>query len=352
VKRSKRVLRIGPSKRSKGADSDPSGKPGGWWRPARSLLGLLIGGALLYLSLRDVALAGVWDALRRASLWWLPPISILLVAGFWVRSLRWRRMFPPRLMPTRREAFDALMIGALGNNMMPGRLGDLLRGIVIGRHLPALGASGALASIVLEKVLDGLVVLGMLAAGVALAPLPDWLVHAGILGSVIFIAVLAGLLVVSVADGEPGVLPPGEATSGIGARVHCVRARLSGGLHGLQSKRRFAELAGWSLIIWGIEVVVLYLAFQVLALRLPPEAALVTVVLLAAGTMLPAAPGFVGAYQFFVLAALSIYQVPETDAFALGLLLNLVVMIMTLVAGIAAVTVEGGLRETFKFRAL
>jgi hypothetical protein len=271
----------------------------------------------------------------------------MFLIGFWLRSLRWWWMVPRESAPTRREAFDAFMIGALGNNLMPGRLGDLLRGAVLGRHLSTIGTSGALASIVLEKVLDGLVVLAMLGIALVLAPLPEWLVHAGFLGLLIFVGMLGGLLVLNAAGSSERLLRWADAVKVL-AILAILASRLSRGLHGLRSCRRFVELMGFSILIWGVETGVLFLTFCMFELDLPVEAAIVTVVLLAIGTMLPAAPGFVGTYQYFVLTALSFYDVPQTIAMALALSLNILVILVTTATGIVAVFLEGGLGEAFK----
>jgi uncharacterized membrane protein YbhN (UPF0104 family) len=313
----------------------------------RSALGLGLGALFLYLALRDVAFEQVWASLRGASLRWLPLLCLLLLLDYWLRSLRWRRMFPPHALPTRREAFDAFMIGALGNNLMPGRIGDLLRSAVIGRHLPAVGTGGALASVVLEKILDGLVLMVLLGISLALAPLPDWLSTAGLWGLVGFGGALAVLFALSLADSSARL----ETLAGRGrlaAFLVGMLRRLSLGLHGLRSGRRFAALLAASLPIWAVEVGLLLCCFLIFRLRLPPEAALITVIVLSVGTMLPAAPGFVGTYQFFIVTALSMYGVEQTTAVALSIFLNVFVIALTTLIGVSAMLLEGGLSQAVK----
>jgi hypothetical protein len=59
--------------------------------------------------------------------------------------------------------------------------------------------------------------------------------------------------------------------------------------------------------------------------------------------MLPAAPGLIGTYQLFIVAALQLYAVPETSAFALSVFLNLYAIIITTALGVAAIFLDGGL---------
>lgn len=330
------------------ADS-PVGQRKGLGGTVRTLLGLAVGGSFLYLSLRGIDRGAVWAALRSIDAAWLPPLLALLLTGFVVRSLRWRWMFAEQDAPTLREAFDAFMIGAMGNNLLPGRLGDLLRAAVLGRHLPRVGTGGALASIVLEKVLDGLVLLGLLGAALALAPLPGWIASAGLWGIAVFGTALVLLLALN-ATGTSTWLAR-RAQDGKPMRlVHTLVQRLRNGLHGLRTPRQAARLGAASLAVWALESLVLYLSLRMFGLELPLEAAVVTIVLLSVGTMLPAAPGFLGTYQFFVVTALTLYQVPQETALALGLLLNLLVIVTTTATGMLAVLMEGGLARTLLLR--
>ena len=106
-------------------------------------------------------------------------------------------MFPPDSRPTVRQAFSTFMIGTLTNNFMPGRLGDVARAGMIGRLVPAIGASGALATVVLEKVVDGLMLLALLGVALLIAPLPAWLGKTGAIGSLVFLGLLLILLIIN-----------------------------------------------------------------------------------------------------------------------------------------------------------
>ena len=57
-------------------------------------------------------------------------------------------------------------------------------------------------------------------------------------------------------------------------------------------------------------------------------------VFLCIGLMLPAAPGFIGAYQFFIVAALQLFGVPDTTAFALAVFMNLYHIFLSFLAGL------------------
>ena len=103
------------------------------------------------------------------------------------------------------------------NNIVPGRLGDLARAGMIGRFVPLLGSSGALATVVLEKVVDGLALLAFLGVALLVAPLPAWLGKTGALGSLVFLGSLLFLLVVNAHGKEnrtrPGGMPKQDGSA-------------------------------------------------------------------------------------------------------------------------------------------
>ena len=165
-----------------------------WRRYLGALLCVAVSGVFLYLAARKADFFEVHRALAAIDLRWLVPIIVISLAisgcvpsgglGCFHRS-------PGRQCGS---AFSAFMIGALTNNFVPGRLGDVARAGMIGRLVPAIGSSGAFATVVLEKVVDGLMLLALLGVAFLVAPLPVWLAKTGVIGSLVFLGSLLLLL--------------------------------------------------------------------------------------------------------------------------------------------------------------
>ncbi|WP_374681036.1 lysylphosphatidylglycerol synthase transmembrane domain-containing protein [Accumulibacter sp.] len=305
-------------------------------------IGLAVAGLFLYLAVRNVDLAEARSILFKVEPGRMLPLVAMSLALVGLRVWRWLLMFPCAMRPTRYQAFDAFALASLANSFMPGRLGDIARAGIIGRHVPALGASGAFATVVLEKVLDGLAVLLLLATALWLVPLPPWLMKAGAGAAAVFLIALALLFALGSYGNKSRESDPTAVTTKF-APVQMLRAlrglfhRFTVGLSTVTSVEQLTLLLLMSLMIWCAEVWWVYLCLQIFAIGVPPQAAVVTIVLLAVGTMLPAAPGFVGTYQFFVVTALAIYGVAESPALALSVFMNLFAMSMTVVVGAMAI---------------
>ena len=96
-------------------------------RHLKLLIGIAISAVCVWVSMREVHLAEVWAALRRASIPGFIVVMALTIAGFWIRAIRWRSLIStPRRLSTD-SLFSATMIGFMANNVLPFRLGEFVR---------------------------------------------------------------------------------------------------------------------------------------------------------------------------------------------------------------------------------
>src|ERR1700730_8744556 len=167
-------------------------------RLGKIFLGLAVSMGLLVYCFWNADLRAVAARLRE-TLWTFLALSVALnFFSLWVRALRWSYLFPPRTHPT--HLFRALVIGYMGNNVLPLRAGELLRIYVASRHGQRFWT--IFATVVVERVLDGLAVGLMMAGLVLLVPIPAevrWAI------GVFLVMDLAGILVLVVVTVAPGV---------------------------------------------------------------------------------------------------------------------------------------------------
>lgn len=322
--------------------------PSHWYRWFTILVGIVFGGGFLFLAVRRVDIAEVQQALRGAHLHWLLPLTLLQIGIFWMRGVRWAALFPLGHRPSSFRAFTAFLVNLLINNVLPGRIGEVLRIGVIKRHTPTMSLSGILATVVLERALDGIVLIGLLVVALLIAPLPAWVGKTGAMGGTLFLGLLILLFLITKHREPPASQLAGKSSGAIGMfsikRLwHSMRLFLhqfAQGLSAMSDKRVLAGVLLQSLLIWGGEAVAIDLMFRVFGLNLPFSAALVTLVVLSLGLIIPSAPGFIGSYQFFIMSSLDIYKVPEAPALGVGVLFNLVIFVLSTLLGLLALFFE------------
>lgn len=311
------------------------------------LSGIAIGAFFLYLTIRNVDLGEAIDTIAAIDPIWVLPLTLVYLINMALRCIRWQLLFPDDDRPSLRYTTDAYMIGRMANNFMPGRLGDIIRAAVLGRFLPKVGISGALATVVVEKVLDALVIVALLGLALLVAPLPEWVGQAGLAMVIAFPGLLLALMFL---DRSHHRFTGGEAPDSAAPLHHRLMhwalsalQRFSTGLYAIRNARHFTLVGAMTLGVWLLEALVLYICFQAFDISVPPTAALVTLVFLCAGSMLPAAPGFIGTYQLFIVSALGLYSIPETSAFAMAVFINIFVILFTTLLGVMVVVMEGGM---------
>src|SRR5215213_2356799 len=134
-------------------------------RTAFIVASLLVSGLFLWLALRDVPLADVAERIRQANLLWVMAAFASIVLSLWVRAVRWRGLLDFKIPLPR--AFFILTVTFL-LNQLPLRAGEVARSLLATRSgIPVVTAA---TSIVLERLLDTLLVVVLLALGLSRLP--------------------------------------------------------------------------------------------------------------------------------------------------------------------------------------
>jgi glycosyltransferase 2 family protein len=264
----------------------------------RGTLAAAVSVVALWLAMRNAHLAELRSALGRASFVWLLPYPLFCVALNLLRGEIWRRFLERRV--TTIQAFWAYSIGFLANNVLPFRIGEAVRVVVLATRcrLPIVEVGAAAG---LERLLD-LAALALLLAAVAPA-----VAHLPAVGGG------AALVVAGVAAGVAAVGILVRWRAGSTAAIARVAARLPGSI-GPAIVARWNDLerglatlfepsigiptAAGAIVVWSLTVVSQWLVLR----AFQPQAALVDAGFMIAAVSLaialPAAPGFVGVYHW------------------------------------------------------
>jgi len=318
---------------------------GGRWRDPRVWIGVAITVVTLWLALRDVSYGDLARDLARADLPLVVGVSVpsyLLI--IWLRALRWRYLTDAVRPIERGPLFRATAVGFLANNVFPLRIGEVVRAWHLARETQA-GVAPLFGTIVLERVVDGLAVVGM-----ALVIFGVRRGHGGVLAvgvPLVLVGVLplAGVLLLRFAPERAVSLSRGFARVFLPARlgdsIEDLVRRTGEGLGSMQGGRHLIWILFHTVLIWVVLGVVPFLAgFRALGIHLGTlrrelAAAFVTQTAVGIAVALPSAPGFFGPYHLAAREALARFGVSEEPALALGTLSHALMWVTTSAVGLA-----------------
>lgn len=320
-------------------DIPPSNPPPGRSRWT-SLVGLALSVLLVVLLVWTVDLREAWRAILRMDhgQLWLP--ALLIAVGLTIRPYRWQMIFPPRHRPTFGRSLAVWSIANMSNNVLPARGGDVLRCFLIARGQPLRLAGTALATLGVEKVLDGLALLAVIVLASWFVTPPGWLHALTLAAALIFIGALVGMIVLQRSPAWIERIVLGVALRlrrpQLGRRVVGLLQSFADGLHAVRSMRQMSVLAGLTAATWFVEVALVWACARALGLPIELWHGTVIAAVLGLGLMVPAAPGYVGSYEFICVSVGAMFALSGEQALALALVMHAGVLLMTTVYGLVS----------------
>jgi uncharacterized protein (TIRG00374 family) len=301
---------------------------------ARSGIGVLISIVCVYLVLRGVDLGQTGEVLSRAQPAWLALALVGVAADLAFRALRWKVLISPiHAVPLRRLS-AYMLVGYLANNVLPARLGELVRSHYLGDR-EGISRSATLGTVVVERVVDTVVLVGIGAAAILILHVR------GVVGSAILVGVaVAGLLCVALAVALAAHRLPGAGRAaaflGRWPRFVGIATRLRDGLRVAALPRTIAAAAVLSVAAWSCTVLAVLAVGQALGIQLTVgEGAL-----LAAGTNLatavPSGPGYLGTFEYAGQTIAVAFGYPAATGLALALLIHVVTLAVSSIGGVLA----------------
>jgi uncharacterized protein (TIRG00374 family) len=304
-----------------------------WVGHLRRLASVAISIVFVVLTLARVDVAGAASSLGRVA-----PLGLILAIGLTglelvLRAERWRRILLPFAPVGHRSALAYLSIGYFANTLLPARLGDVARAVLAGQAfgVPRLRILG---TILLERVADGLVILGIVTILALALPEARPLLETARLLALIGAGGTLALAVAILLTHRTAV-----AATRIAGLVRTLIARLAEGLEALRRPAGFAVFGVLTVVAFFVAAAALLVVADALGVALSPQQGVLVMGALALSTAIPAAPGSIGTYEFVGLTTLTGLGVAPEPAIALVVLVHLVATLPPALAGLAATAV-------------
>jgi glycosyltransferase 2 family protein len=300
-------------------------------RRLRTLIGVLLSLLLLAWALRDVSFREVLHQIRAADLLLLTAATLVALGGFYFRAVRWGLLLLPIASGVPfRPRLAATFIGFAANNVLPARVGEFARAFTLSR-LTGIRVAAAFATLVIERLLDGFVLLALLFAAMAAPGFPAATRVAGI-DLQTAATLLGGVLSVVAAVLFLGATRPVTAARLVRLLARILPGRFrdpfieamrafAAGLLVLRNARLFGASLALALGQWLFLASSFLIAFRSFGIdRVPFSGAVFLQSLIGVAVAVPSSPGFFGPFEAAARIGLALWNVPADQAisFAIG----------------------------------
>ncbi len=264
-------------------------------------VGLVVSLVFLYLAFRGQDFGKIGQALGEANYIWLLPALVSYFLGVGVRALRWHYLLGPvKKVPTQR-LFPVVVIGYMANNVLPVRMGEVVRAYVLGRR-ENVSKTGTLATIVVERIMDGITMLLFLSVTALFVTISTDIEGIEKLGAAVFLIFIALFFIIASSRKNLlrleafglGLLP-----AGLRPKVAGIADKFIEGLQVLRQWRDLLAVFGLSVLAWLCEAGMYWMvALAFAGLNLSWQAIIMTLAVANLFTLVPSTPGYVGPFDF------------------------------------------------------
>lgn len=314
------------------------------------VIGLAVG--LVALFLRNADLHQVWASVRAAHPGYLVLSLVVLVLTFLVRAVRWQYLLEPIGTTRFRSVFRTTVIGFGASAVLPARAGEVIRPYLLARR-ENLSAPAAMATILLERMLDLAAVLVLVAAFVLFfdpgLESRDSAVFSAIkFGSAVMAAAsLAGLVVMFFLAGHPDKLHHWllKAEAILPAAMAQMVARMAStfveGFAVLRQFNRLVASLAWSLVVWLLIATGIWSTSAAFGVAMPFTGAWLMLAPLVVGVAVPTPGGVGGFHEAYRIGATAFFHADNNTAVAAAIVLHAISVVPVTVAGLIFMLQDG-----------
>ena len=293
---------------------------------------------LLALFFLTVDLRFMLNALGSANYWLVAPAVVVYQLSVLFRTLRWQRLLRHMRSVKLLRLYPVVVVGYMANNLLPMRLGELVRSYYVGQR-EGVSKAAALMTIFVERLMDALTLLLFIAAIALFVPLTGlaeafgersgvpWPVLVAAL-TIPFVAAFGALLLMAYRPRRAAALAEAllrPLTGGLRTRLRVMFEQLLNGLKSLRAPRTILVLFLLSAPIWLLEAGLFYLiglSFGLDKMYDSPWQMAVAIVLVTAianiGGSVPAAPGGIGLFDLVARETLVLLPLGVVDRAVAG----------------------------------
>lgn len=308
--------------------------------------GLLIAGLTLYLTYRKTDLESLLEALGR--LHWpvlllvIPPLAL----SYLFRIQRWRKLLSPLKPVSAGDASGPLITGFFVNSLLPGRVGEILRALLLSRRTGIPRAS-SFGTVVLARIFDGLTLAAMTLVVLALLwGRLDGTIRLGLIAAgLLYVAVLAMLIslrrfrerAVRAISAPLGWIGLGR----LSGKLETVLVSFSEGLDILRDWKDTLRVASYSVLVWGTLAASVVPVFVAMDMQMSWYYPMLILVLAGLGMLIPTPAGTGTVHGALVLVLPGMIGISQESTRALALIFHTTQFMPVILVGLLVALREG-----------
>ncbi len=304
----------------------------------RGALGIAISVVAAWILLRSVDVGATLAVLGRANPAWIVLMIATVFLDVAARGARWRALLAPIAVLPFQRVLGYTFIGYLANNVLPARLGELVRSHALGEG-ENLSRTTVLGTVVVERIVDTVIVVGLAALAVVVLSVRGALSSAVLLGAAFVALLVVGLAVAMALHRLPGA----DRVAAYAARwpkiVELAR-RLRDGLAVAARPRTMGAALAFSAIAWAASITSFLAAGQAVGVELSLSQGALLASGVALATIVPSGPGYLGTFELTAVGIASTFGVPRESGFALALLVHALILAVTSIGGVVALVLR------------
>ncbi len=302
-------------------------------------LGIVVSAAFLYAGFRGLDPAKLWATIQTIEVGWLLLATAVYFVAAYIITWRWYYLLRPVQDVPPGRLFPLVIVGYMGNNVYPFRVGEVIRAYVLhrreGTNIPA-----TLTTILVERVFDGITMLAFVFAALLVVEFDQPVIRQGVvILTALFLAALAAFFALALRPALTRRLYTALIGRLIPARLRdrliALADQLATGLEALRSPRDLLLTFAASVLSWTVEASTYWIVLRAFPFDVSFFVVLLMVGLGNLATILPTTPGYVGTFHGIVALVLQAFGVDTTDAAAYAVVMHAVIWAPVTAAGVA-----------------
>jgi uncharacterized protein (TIRG00374 family) len=301
---------------------------------ARGVFGIAVSVISIWILIHAVDVGAALQVLATASPAWIAVMVVTAFVDVAARGVRWRVLLAPIAPLPYRRVIGYTYVGYLANNVLPARLGELYRSHALGEG-EGISRTTVLGTVVVERVVDTVMVVAIAALAVVVLSARGVMSSAVLLGAA-FVALLIIVLGLGIAAHRlPGAARV-EALVAARPRLLELARRLRDGLAVAGRPRTLGAAIGLSAVAWAASAGTFLAAGQAVGVELSLAQAALLTSGVALATIVPSGPGYLGTFELTAVGIAAGFGIGRDQAFAMGLLVHVVILALTTIGGVIA----------------